>query len=304
MSRTSPQNQKNVDKFFKQIANTDIKVFKFTMKPNDLRALFDFDPTDYQNTCTISSLSEKIDQFIAIPESKKQEFVCSDNYDWYDWIDPDLYVCYQMYKVLWLCENIRLNGQQAPVQFIKTCEAYHCHPGSDKKYAITLLEPIPEIKCFYIYYPNIDYVFDIPADLEPVNTPEEFINMFPMAHHNTFEFEIGDVAMNQDEYKCSGHFEPFAREAQQTVKSENKGEWSIQVPHISYRDSIHRENMLNFLENFSSITLDKQGIFNLGPYKFHNIKDVWTPEIVLNLPTSLVDRSYVHDQNTAVRMKK
>lgn len=140
MSTAFHTNVALVNDFFNQIKDTNIKIYKFTMDSQELRALFDYDPTDYSNTCMISTLSEYIEKFLEIPTAKKEEFLLCRDYNWYESEDPDLYSCYQMYKILWLCEDIKINGQQAPVQFIKTSGTYLCHPGSDKRYAITLLE--------------------------------------------------------------------------------------------------------------------------------------------------------------------
>ena len=95
MSRTSSHNQALVENFFKQIQDTDIKVFQFTMDPEPVRALFDYDPCEFEDTCMVKTLSEYVDIFNTVSEDKKVEFLCSENSNWYRSNDEDLYTCYQ-----------------------------------------------------------------------------------------------------------------------------------------------------------------------------------------------------------------
>lgn len=306
MSRTSSHNQSLVDNFFKQIQDTDIKVFQFSMDPESVRALFDYDPCEFEDTCMVTTLSEYIDIFNTVSEDKKVQFLCSENSNWYRSNDEDLYTCYQLFKILWLCQDIKKNGQQAPIQFIKTNESYLCHPGSDKRYAISLLEPIDTIQCFYIYYPEIDYDLDIPAKLNQISDPDEFISLFSQANQQTFHIEGGDVSLKSDgSYKSCDHFEPFAREACGSKMCMDKTEWEIQVPHLSYRDRIHREKMLSDLEIFSQIVQVEDDEFHLGEYKFFKIDGIWTPERFANKhPESLIDKNFTFDSYNFQRMKK
>lgn len=303
MSRTSPKNKKLVDQFYSKISDSNIQVYKFEIESLTLRSLFDYDPFDYENTSMVSTLSSYIDRFNQIPQNKKDEFLKSPTYDWYESLDAELYQCYQLFKILWLCRDIKLNGQQAPIQFFKTLDTYLCHPGSDKRYAVTLLEPIPVIKGFYIHYPELDPEISLPAAMSTVDSADDFVGMFEKAHEHSFNFEVGDVYLDNDDFKSSGHFAPFARESQLVLKKRT-GMDQMTIPHISYRDSVHREKMLESIHIISEIYQESDSVFHLGEYTFHKVSGHWIPEVVLNYPQSIIDNNYVWQEQKALRIGK
>ena len=320
VQETSTKNRWKVEKFWKYLQETrpDVKVIKCTLSSHQMKSLFDKDVHDYFNTSILSGLSEIIDEYNTTDLDQREWFISETHSGHWSSTNENLYSIYQLFKITWLTKDIRKNGVQAPVQLLKTVESYHCHPGSDKKYALTVLDQIPAIPCFYIWYPELDPCpFFEQYEYQLINSPQEFIDMFPMADDSTFDFEWGkvDVVRETDEvgahpdWKGMDHFYAFAhnvceilrkkelRSFKNTkVKEEPFQNWTCE--HLSYHDSIHRRQMEQEKNIVNNIGLIDETTFNLNGdiFKWTTFGEssLWLPESFNNFPTSLIDSNWKH----------
>lgn len=309
ISSISPENLHELQKFWDWMERTDrARILKFTTSGKKLYSLFDSDPISAGETSMIGVLSKKIEAFKNVPQSTKNWF----KYESYprDWShndgNADVYLCYQMFKLLWLARDIREKEQEAPVQLIQAGRNYHCHPGSDKKHVITLLQPMDEVRCFYIWYPELDpdpWVWTQPY--EEIHTMEEFVEMFPRADHNTFTFEHGSVRFTADDWESTtNHFNPFADGAFKGCKKYGKirsDKFDLTLEHLSYKDAVHRMGMFESRHMIDDIYFEDDRTFILGDFKFIRLDDgTWYPEKFLNKPSSLIDTTWRHDPDRAI----
>jgi hypothetical protein len=313
MSRLiSRKNMRSVKRlYFWLEENPQAKVVKFKASSTELRQLFDKDCHAFYEAGVVANLSMLIDRFKQVPADIVEEFITSTrNEDWYKWNNEDYYACYQMLKILWLDRDIKKNGQQAPVQIIKTIESYHCHPGSDKKYAMTLLNPLDSIDCFYIWYPQLDPDpwFNI-IDYQEVKTPEEFVDMFSMADHKTFYFEHGTVDFHETGYDTDvEHFRPMADAASDLLlkiaKREGVKAPVFSVDHLSYRDSVHRHQMEQVTDLLRQVYFINDEHFRMGEYDFSwdDKLKIWIPDFKTTFPKSLWDPDYQGESFFKFRM--
>jgi hypothetical protein len=306
LSKLSQKNQQELEKFWNWMERTDrARIFSFETSGNTLYSLFDSDPISAGETSMIRVLNEKIESYRLVDEKTKR-FFKEESYP-KDWIgdNPELYNCYQMFKILWLARDIKSRDrQEAPIQLIQMGRNYHCHPGSDKKYVITLLQPLASVRGFYIWYPELDpapWIWTQPY--EEVKSPEEFIAMFDRADHNTFTLEHGTVTFTHDEFQCQTHFEPFANGAHKACKKYGKirnNNFHLELEHLSYKDAVHRMGMFENRNFIDDIFFENEDVFRLGDFKFLKINGIWTPEKFINAPASLIDTEWKHDPDRAI----
>jgi len=316
---TSTKNKFNLERFWKYLSeNPTVKVVAFNVSSRELRSIVDKDMSEYWKTSALSGLTEIINKFIDLDSEVKERFPNTGPEDWDEWNNADLYICYQLFKMSWLAQDIRKNGVQAPVQFLKTVESYHCHPGSDKKVALTLLDQHDSIPCFYIHYPELDpYPIHEHLEHRVINTEQEFVDLFEMASNETFQIDVSNVDFKMDSdgksvnWKCIGHFNPFGEYAAGVLRKQRIRHGVNQVPmtvkHLSYHDRIHRLNMINEMEIFHNIGLLTDDIFNLNGTKLYKttVGDscIWVPESFRNFPSSLYDEDWKVDEEKSLTWK-
>lgn len=305
LASISQENLQQLNKFWDWMERTDrARVFSFEASGKTLYSLFDSDPMSAHDTSMLTILHQKIERYAAVDEETKR-FFKEESYP-RDWVGKsDIYTCYQLFKILWLARDIKeRDRQEAPIQLIQTGRNYHCHPGSDKKYVITLLQPLEKVRCFYIWYPELDpvpWVWTQPY--KEVQSPEEFIDMFDRADHNTFNLEHGVVRFTPDDYECPEHFNPFANGAHKACKKYGKirsDKFDLELEHLSYRDAVHRMGMFENKQLIDEIYFEDENIFHLGEFKFIKVDGIWTPEKYMNKPKSLIDTEWRHDEDRAI----
>jgi hypothetical protein len=316
----SPKNQWKLEKFWQYLdKNPEIKIINLNLSATKMRSLFDKDVHSYWETSTVSALSEMIDRYINVDDEVKQEFIEESSSATWSETNRDLYLVYQMYKISWLKEDIKKNGVQAPVQIHKSVESYHCHPGSDKKYALTMLDQVQQIPCFYIWYPDLDPdPFFKVYEYTTLDTPEQFADIFEKCEDPTFSFEWGKVQITRSpnskvgdhpEYKGKNHFYAFMFNAADIYrKQEMRGQntwYDRELQYLSYHDSIHRTQMeknKNAIDDIFQVdeeTFNLRGtMFNL--YKYQD-KSIWLPETFNNFPSSLVDTKWQDKPETSLK---
>lgn len=305
LASISLSNHQEIIKFWNWMDETGrAQIIKFDIPGEQLRKLFDHDVQDFWNTSLIVSLSEHIDEFINIGQDKKDEFMQMDNSQWSK-LDGDKYTCYRMFKLLWLARDIKQkNVQEAPVQIFKSKHGYNCHPGSDKRFIITLLQPLESVRCFYIHYPELDptpYHANLPHTV--ISDPNDFVRMFYRADHETFTFGTESATFcDNDLHLSDDHIYPFAAAAHRIYKgffNKEYPEKPLQIYeellHISYRDAIHRRGMMEQLELLNEIYVDGD-TFHLGEFKFVRMNGIWTPEEYSHFPKSLIDQNWDSSQ--------
>ncbi len=313
MSITSKQNEINVRKFFDWMNKTNrANIVSFDISGLELKGLFDSDSADHYSGGLIYGLSELINKYKTVSQKTKNNFIFnSDQGEWQLGGNNDYYNCYQLIKILWLIEDLRKVGQEAPMQLIKSIGAqYRCHPGSDKRYAMTLLEIFDSVRCFYIHYPELDpNPWHNTYPHKKIETVEEFIDMFPMANHSTFGFQHDTVELNGiDGFNTIAHFEPFASSSNQVLMKQDNNKiafQSITVEHLSYKDEIHREQIQAHTELLNNIYFEDEKTFWMGDYKFDLVTfkrgdTIWIPEQYNNFPESLIDTEWKYDSSRAI----
>lgn len=291
------------EKFFEYCNRTNLaRVYKFTVSAKQLKNLFDFDTSCHWETGITAQMSDLINRFINIPQETKDQFFKGGIGFWDCDTDDDLYTIYRLYKIMWLAQDIKKNGQKMPLQIIQAGRNYHTHPGSDKKFAITYLSPLDRIECFYIWYPLTDpdpWVWTI--DNTEVNNAEQFCAMFNHRTDDSFVLEMDDVRFQQDGFTLNNpHFEPWAEGIDLGLrKYGNKRDGlDMTLKTISYRDAVHRQRMDLDPDLKDKIRHDDDR-FYLGDFTFEMRHGRWQPSHIGKLPKSLIDSSFQFDENTA-----
>jgi len=311
MSTISSKNLEAITTFYDWMHTTGrARIIKFTENGPKLRSLFDSD-TKSDILAITKSTSSLIEQFKNVSAERKQYFV--ENSSSIDWNpeNPDLYICYRLFKMLWLTLDIQKNGIQSPLQLYQNGRNYLSHPGSDKKFAITYLKPLDDITCFYIWYPELDQTpwhWTIPHS--EINTPEEFISLFVKSDDPTFKFFNVDVNITTQGWKHNGpaHMDPWASGLWLTCKKTHKwvnDKFNYTIPTISYTDAVHRHGMEKELDLFYTIDFnsDKSKFF-LGEFKFLYRNGYWLPNIYTkNIPKSIIDEGFIFKENFSLTIQ-
>lgn len=304
LSSISKENLDEIDKFWNWMSISGrAEIVAYEIPGTKLRSLFDYDPTDYWNTCLAVTLSDHIKDFLELTLEEVNRFYTSDPGDWNESKNPALYHTYRLFKLLWLARDIASkNIQESPVQMFKTKRGYNCHPGSDKRHVITMLQPLDSVRCFYIWYPELDPdPWHHNIEHTKIRTTQQFVDLFPRCDHETFVFGTESASYTKGNFTVSnGHIYPFAEGANQIIQSKYTEE--KEFLHISYRDGIHRESMNNSRHLLDEIYLDEHNIFHLGEFKFHLVNDIWIAEQFLDAPTSLIDTSWTLKDSLSVRI--
>lgn len=271
------------------------------------RALYELANCDARDDMGIEEiLHNKIQSYMRIPNEKKEYFINESMPREWTWDnDPDLYTCYQMLKFLWLAEDIGMGNQEAPVQMIQVGRKYNFHPGSDKRIIITYLNPLPMVKGFYIWYPELDNApWHWTNYHEIVRTPDDFVKLFTRADHDTFNFKYMEGTFKANEYICPDpHFKPWAAGIQLGLKKWNKiksDSFEKTIPTLSYHDGVHRMGMFQRKELLRSLKFNKD-IFHMGRFKFVKVNNKWRwADVVNNYPKSIIDSNFVTDDRTKI----
>ena len=305
LSSINSKNLEALHKFYDWINRTSrAKVVKFESSGTELRSLFDADPKSKTHGDMIRLLSEKIERFRNMDPNTIDYFVNrSMPREWTG--NTDIYLCYQLFKLLWLSKDIKLNGQEAPIQLYTSGRGYQSHPGSDKKFIISFLQPLETVRCFYIWYPELDQTpWHWTLPYTEVDTPEEFCDMFPQIKHDTFELEHCNVTITNSDIDVEGnyHFKPFATGAHKAcvkLKKIKHPDFKLELPHLSYRDGVHRMGMFKDKSIFNEIRFENDN-FYLGDFKFIQYNNLWYPEKFYNFPESLQDTNHKYDGNRSL----
>lgn len=305
ISSISSANIAEINKFWDWMSSSGrAEIVAYDVSGNDLRSLFDYDPTDYWNTSLVTTLSDHINEFIELEDSDIERFYKTEPTDWSHHKSPAIYHTYRLFKLLWLARDIReKNVQESPVQMFKIRRGYSCHPGSDKRLVISLLEPMKTVRCFYIWYPELDpEPWHHTIEHRTIRDTQDFVDLFYRADHETFTFGTHDAIYKNGEWNMSDvHIEPFARGMGEILKKKNSGD--VVLPHLSYKDGIHRAAMFEAKELVKEIYLDDSGTFHLGEFKFECINSTWIPVHFLNRPNSLIDTNWQNDNRYNLSIK-
>lgn len=275
-------------------------IVSYNISGLQLRSLFDYDPTEYWDTSLVVTLSEHIKDFLNLSHNEVNRFYHSSPEDWVENQNPALYHVYRMFKLLWLARDIASKDiQESPVQIFKTKRGYNCHPGSDKRHVITLLQPLKTVRCFYIWYPELDpNPWHENIEYTNIEAMDNFVDLFYRADHESFRFETHSARFKNGDFLVSdGHIAPFATGANGII-SHHKYNGNTHFEHLSYRDGIHREAMNDARHLLDEIFLDDSGNFHLGEFKFKLVNDVWIPDKFLNIPSSLIDADWKDDNQS------
>lgn len=299
-----------LERFWSWMESTQrCKIVSFNVSGTELRQLFDIDPTDYWGTSSVATMSEAIDEFIAVPPEKLTKFKNAQEVGDLAGYggDDDLYACYRLFKLAWLAEDIATkNVQEAPVQIFWNNRGYLCHPGSDKRLVITYLQPMESIRCFYIWYPELDpEPWHLTHEHNEVNTIQEFVDLFYRCDHPTFNFGVYTATYeNGDGHWSDPHINAFGRGTLRTLKKELKDpNFYATFEHLSYRDAVHRHGMIERKDIINTIYLDDNNIFHMGEFKFVNENGIWIYDKCLNRPASLIDTNWKYDPTSALFTK-
>jgi len=305
LSTISSVNRENLLKFWDWMETTGrAKIVSFQVPGRKLYELINLDVATFNETNIERVLSDKIDQFIRIPSEKKKYFIeKSDTHEWTWDNDPDLYICYQMLKFLWLAEDMGWNNQEAPVQLIQTGRNYNCHPGSDKKNIITYLQPMPWIRGFYIWYPEFDQTpWHWSINHDYISNPDDFIKMFHRATHDTFNFKYTEAKFTYSGYETEPHFEPWACGLHLGMKKWGhiqSEKFNITLPTLSYHDGVHRQGIHDRRDLFDKLRVHKDK-FDFGKFTFVKYRGMWVYAKWLNQPKSLIDTEYKYNREIAI----
>ena len=273
-------------------------VYEFTADGNDILSLLNFDTSDHNGTGMRSVMSDYIDEYQKIDPEQIEWFRNTTENTWVP-EDGDTYLCYRLYKMLWLANDIAEKGQKAPIQLLQSGREYQCHPGSDKKFVITYLQQLDKIHGFYIWYPMLDnspWIWTVPN--REIQTAEEFLGIFQHADHPTFVLEANDVTFTKDGFQCDNeHMTPFAEGTLLGLKKYGnlKDELNLTVKHLSYRDGVHRKNMDMDKTLLDQIYFSDEDTFRMGRFTFIRRHDGWWPVHLLNSPRSLIDAKWKND---------
>lgn len=308
LSKLSKPNQDNLLKFWNWMTQTGrARIYRFDVSSVELYKLLAYEPIGVFEKSMHQSMSDLIDSYLDISPEKVQHFIKhSEPNEWYAH-NSDLYICYRMLKLLWLCEDVKGNGIQAPMQLIQHGRQYRSHPGSDKKFALTFLDQHHNVPMFYIWYPELDpapWIWTIPH--QEVKTPAEFCEMFVNVFHTSFDIKYCDVTFTNDDidFNNDHHFHPWAEGALAACKKYGKvkegAKFNLTLPTLSYTDGVHRAGGHADIEHVMKKIRHQDGIFHFGDYKFVHYNNLWVLDRYLNLPTSLVDTDWCWDESRAI----
>lgn len=307
LSKLSKPNQDNLLKFWNWMTQTGrAKIFRFTIDGTELYKLLTTETLGNFQAGMHGGMSDMIDDFLSVDPDMLDFFINhSTSTDW-NLDSPELYSCYRMLKALWLSEDVAKNGVQAPMQLIQHGRDYRTHPGSDKKYVITFLDPQPDIPMFYIWYPELDpapWIWTVSH--QEVKTPEEFCSLFVNADHPSFRIKYDEVTFTEQSYQCSEpHLDPWAKGVHYTCKKYGKlnPNFNLTLPTISYTDSVHRLGGQSDIKRImKKIERTGDDVFWLGgDHRFVRYHGSWIHNRFLNFPISLVDQDWCWDQDRAM----
>lgn len=304
ISSISSTNLAEINKFWDWMTNTGrAQIVSFNLSGHELRKIFDVDPTDYWGTSTVATMSEAIDEFIAVPPEKLEKFKNAQEVGDLAGYggDDDLYACYRLFKLAWLARDIaRQDTQEAPVQVFWNSRGYLCHPGSDKRLVITYLQPLESVRCFYIWYPELDpEPFHHTIEHTVISDTQQFIDLFYRADHPTMNFGVYTATYENGEGSWSDpHINAFGRGTLRTLKQQLKDpSFRATFEHLSYRDAIHRHAMITEKDIINTIFLDESNKFHLGDFSFTNVNGTWIYDKFISAPSSLVDTSWTKTDN-------
>lgn len=309
LSSISSSNLEALDRFYDWMNRSSrARVIKFTASGRQLRHLFDADPKSVTHGDMIRLLSDKIERFRKLDNNIKEYFVKQSMPREWNSDNEQLYLCYQLFKLNWLSQDIRQNGQEAPIQLYISGRGYQSHPGSDKKFIISFLNPLETVNCFYIWYPELDQTpWHWTLPYQEVDTPQEFCDMFPQIKHDTFELEYCNVTITKDGFDTqgNGHFTPFASGAHKSCGKFGRikhPDFKLELPHLSYRDGVHRMGMFSNKDSFYDVKFVGDN-FYLGDHKFILYNELWYPEQYFNFPKSLQDTDHIYDGDKSLHFQ-
>jgi hypothetical protein len=308
LSKLSKPNQDNLLKFWTWMTQTGrAKIFQFSIHGDELfKLLGSGDNRGNLTTGMHRGMSDMIDDYLEVDPGMLDFFINhSTTADWTK-NNQDLYACYRVLKAVWLSEDVAKNGIQAPMQLIQHGRNYRTHPGSDKKFVITYLNPQPNIPMFYIWYPELDpapWIWTVSH--REVRSPEEFCDMFVNAQHPTFRIVFSEITFTNEGAECTEeHLLPWAQGAHYSCQKYGKlnPNLNLTLPTVSYTDAVHRMGSRQEIKRImKKIERTGDDVFWLGgDLKFIRYNGVWALERFLNFPVSLVDQDWCWDQSRAI----
>lgn len=308
MSTISSNNLEALYSFYDWMHKTGrARIIRLSSDGYDLRSLFDHD-TKLPVTDIQKNVSDLISSFYYLSSEERELFFNSEPTLWNS-SNPSIYLCYRIFKLWWLTEDIKKNGIESPLQIYQSGRNYLCHPGSDKKFSITYVNPQENIKCFYIWYPELDnapWHWTVPY--EEVNTPEEFIKMFPRIKNPTFRLMQSTVTITPEGWNNHGdiHLDPWTEGTWLSCKKHGKfisDKFKLELPTLSYTDAIHRWGMFENISAFKNIKFVNDTKFLLGNYKFLKVNGYWIPNRFNNFPKSIIDTEWKYSIGTTMSTK-
>ncbi len=232
----------------------------------------------------LADFSRIIDDFLAAPREKKDEFVEIGPVNvTAEHADDHLKAIYRLFKIYWLGRDITQNGISAPVQLLSFgYPTINCHPGSDKRYGIIFLaKPQEQIPYVYIDYEDCEYKFyEDWEDVTECTEPEDIMDAFPNFTHKTFHCVYEWIEMWRD--GCNPHNIPVYNGIKKYHKKATK-DWgnqrtSIAVWHLSYYDAIHRQGMTADMDMLWDIQQQDDYTLWIGDTRFTKSQGIWKPD--------------------------
>lgn len=310
LSTINHENKENLLSFWDWMETTGrAKVVKFTADALTMRHLLNND-TKASTYDLIKVFSDRIDTFKNVNPNMKEYFIKDSIQEEWTQDSEDLYICYQMFKTKWLLEDIRKNGQQAPVQLCQSGRNYFMHPGSDKKYSTIFLNN-QDLNGFYVWYPELDntpWHWTHPHHTI-VRTPEEFLDMFDNHEDPTFKIFNDTVTITCDSATVNhNHIQPLADGMHLSCKKWQKWltpeKFKLELPTLTYTDAVHRIKMEQEKHQLKSITFVGDNYFYMGRYRWTRKNDIWWPDLYNHFPKNLYDTEHKFDPQRAIYMKQ
>lgn len=301
---------KNLDQWF-DWAHTTGRAQVIHMKSNSRQLRSILDPHPQGNKYprlggVMGGFSDEIDEFRAVDKETRERFVTLPHWEWNN--EPDLYTCYKMIKKLWLINDIRDRGIDAPMQLINNGRYYTTHPGGDKKIATVFLQDLEEVELFYIWYPEVDQqpIHWSMDDWTQLHTAEEVASIFKRSSDPRFNWHYEEVTFTHGDSGWSVEDEQFFPWAQGMAmwlrkfgkSKSNPEKFRLTLPSFSYTDTIHREAMIDMgPKKLLNQMVFKGNIFMFGDMMFKRHVDGWIYEGFDHFPRSLVDYDFKPDPN-------
>lgn len=297
----------NLEKWFDWAHTTGrAQVIHLKSNSRQLRSLLDPHPISGRIGGVMGGFSDQIDEFRKISKDTKNRFAEMEHHEWND--DPDIYLCYQMVKKLWLINDIRERGIDAPMQLINNGRYYTTHPGGDKKIATVFLQDLEEIELFYIWYPEVDQqpIHWSTEDWRQLHNAEEVASIFKRSDDPRFTWHYEDVTFTHGDKGCSWEneqFMPWAKGMAMWLRkigksASNPDKFKLTLPTFSYTDTIHREAMQTLgPKKLLNQMIFHNDIFMYGDLMFKRKSDGWLYEGFDHFPRSLVDYDHKPDPN-------